>query len=96
MIDGTTFVLIDYGTPSKPDLAFAETAIGTSFANVMTDIRDGKHENVRSIYTVFEGKFVDMTTNLAQALTRLPPDTLSQAARDFIDYFGLECVRAAE
>ena len=96
MIDGTTFVLIDYGKHGATDLAFVETAVGTTIENVMDDIRNGQHDNVCGVYFVKNGSFIDVTKTVAEWLAKLPADMLSQSARDFIDYCGLEVAEAAE
>ena len=96
MIDGTTFVLIDYGKHGATDLAFVETAVGTSFEDVLRDILSGQHEDIRGVYFVEGGKFIDASQSVAENLAKLPADMLSQSARDFIDYCGLEVAEAAE
>ena len=96
MIDGTTFVLIDYGKHGATDLAFVETAVGTSFEDVLKDILSGQHEGIRGVYHVKGGNFIEATSAVAENLAKLPPDMLSQSARDFIDYCGFEVAEAAE
>ena len=86
----TTFVLIDYGTPFKPDVAFVETEIGTTIESVTERLLAGEFEHMRGVYYATGGRFVDGTDELAKALCELPVDMLSGSAKEFVEYCGMD------
>lgn len=94
-IDGTTFVLMDYGTLFKPDLAFVETPIGTTMEDVIDRLLAGEYEYMRGVFFIDKGRFIDASNAMARTLAGLPYDCLSKSARDFVNYCGLECVNEA-
>jgi hypothetical protein len=91
----TYAILCDYGTPSKPKLAFHEIIPGFDFYDAVNLIRSGECCAPVAVYRMKENEPLEnMSERVAGAVVQC--SALSDEAMDFCERFGFEFNRNRE